>query len=324
METALDGFWPGSVCRQLILTLPVELAGNGIAGLEIGARMNPALWGAFSALGLGTADFMARFSSRAIGHASALLGMLITGCVILSVWIALTDTPLVWTSAGWYLIAITGVATTVMTLLLYKGLARGPISVVAPIVASHPVLVVALAFLFGARPTLLQWIAMALTIFGVVVVARSASDDNPNEPRTDHAELRTTVWIAIGSMVAYAVLVFAGQRAVPVYGELQTLWMSRVTSLAVLIFFMAAAKQKPCLPVRIWPFLVVQGTLDAGGYLALFAGSAGEGAEVAAVVASTFGVVTVLLARAILKEKVNTAQWAGIALIFTCVAVLSY
>ena len=285
--------------------------------------MNPALWGSLSALGLGTADFMARFSSRAIGHTSALLGMLVTGCIILTGWIIATGSQLIWDPAGWHLIAINGVATTVMTLLLYKGLARGPISVVAPIVASHPVLVVALAFAFGARPSLVQWLAMALTIVGVVIVARSASHKSSCEPAPDKAELATTVWISVGSMVAYAVLVFAGQRAVPIYGEIQTLWMGRSISLAVLIGFMAASRQTPSLPVRIWPFLVAQGALDACGYLALFAGSTGQGSEITAVVASTFGVVTVLLARAILKENIGFAQWTGIALIFACIGVLS-
>ncbi len=45
--------------------------------------MNPALWGVLSSLSPGTADFMARYSSRAIGETSAFLGVLVVGSIIM-------------------------------------------------------------------------------------------------------------------------------------------------------------------------------------------------------------------------------------------------
>ena len=288
--------------------------------------MNPALWGGISALGLGTADFMARFSSRAIGHASALFGMLAAGVCILTAWYFVTGPELVASIAGWHFIVLNGIATTVMTLLLYKGLARGPISVVAPIVASHPVLVVAAAVLLGAQPTPLQWFAMAVTILGVVIVAKFAREEPDSKQSGTPAEhrLRTTILIAIGSSIAYAVLVIAGQRAVPIYGDFQTLWFGRIVSLAALAIFFLGQRKAPALPFIWWPFLIFQGLCDAGGYLALFAGSYGSGAEVAAVTASTFGAVTVVLARVVIKERIAVAQWAGIVLVFAGVGLLSW
>ncbi len=285
--------------------------------------MNPALWGGISALGLGTADFMARFSSRGIGHASALFGMLAAGWLILTVWYFATSPGLVTSWAGWHYVVLNGIATTVMTLLLYQGLARGPIAVVAPIVASHPVLVVAVAVLLGAQPTLLQWLGMAVTIVGVVTVAKFAHEE-PGLETLPPSHLRTTIIIALGSSVAYAALVLAGQKAVPIYGDFQTLWFGRMVSLAALTVFFCARREAPSLPLRWWPFLFLQGLCDAGGYLALFSGSYGTGAEIAAVTASTFGAVTVILARFILREHVTVAQWFGIALVFAGVVALSW
>lgn len=86
---------------------------------------------------------------------------------------------------------------------------------------------------------------------------------------------------------------------------------------------MCTRHQKPVLPLRILPLLLAQGMLDGFGYLTLFAGSGGPGAEIAAVVASTFGVVTVLLAWTVLRERINHVRWTGIVLIFVCVATLS-
>ena len=49
----------------------------------------------------------------------------------------------------------------------------------------------------------------------------------------------------------------------------------------------------------------------------------GPGAEIAVVVSSGFGAVTVLLARVVLREAMTWAQWAGIVAIVGGVAVLS-
>ena len=121
----------------------------------------------------------------------------------------------------------------------------------------------------------------------------------------------------------YAVLVVSGQSAVPIYGELQTLWLARLFGLVFLgVYFLVRAK-KPSIPIRWWPVILGQGALDAGGYLFLFTGSGGEGREIAAVTASAFGAVTTILARVVLKERMSVTQWSGVALIFGGIAALS-
>ena len=284
--------------------------------------MNPALWGGLCAVNLGLADFMARFSSRAIGPASALFGMLATGALVLSAYVYVSEPPLVWTWSGMWFVALNGIATTVMTLLLYLGLARGPVSIVAPIVASHPALVVLLAVVLGARPTTLQWIAMAGTLAGAIVIAACAGSFE-EAGKYERRNLRVTVMIACASALAYAVLIVAGQKAVPIYGELQTLWLGRLFSLATLALVFLVQRKGPEMTMRWAPFIAAQGLLDAAGYLFLFAGSTGTGAEMAAVTGSTCGAVTTLLAWAVLRERIRALQWSGIVLVFTCVALLS-
>ena len=62
--------------------------------------MNPALWGGICALNLGVADFLARFSSRAIGASSALLGMLLVGFATLILWAIFMSPPMVWETSS--------------------------------------------------------------------------------------------------------------------------------------------------------------------------------------------------------------------------------
>ncbi|MCP4328604.1 MAG: DMT family transporter [Alphaproteobacteria bacterium] len=285
--------------------------------------MNAALFGSVCALGLGSADFMGRFSSRAIGPHNALLGMLLSSAILASLWVWLSGTHLVWDGDKIWWSVLNGIATTVMTLLLYWGLARGPVSVVAPIVAAHPVLVTLFyAAAWGVRPTAIEWTAMAVTLIGAAVVARSAEPEADSEHH-DRKFFHVTILIAALSSLAYAVLVIAGQSAAPVFGEIQTLWMGRLFSVTTLMLIFAMQRRAPHMPMRWWPFLAAQGLLDAGGYVALFAGSHGDDAGVAAVTASTFGVVTVLLAWSILRERINALQWLGIVLVFAGIVVLS-
>tara|TARA_B100000029_G_scaffold513826_1_gene614571 strand:+ start:1340 stop:2221 length:882 start_codon:yes stop_codon:yes gene_type:complete len=287
--------------------------------------ITPGALGGMSALCLGTADFMGRFSSRAIDHHNAVLGMLITSSILMTGWvITISGIPSFQQLAIW-LIVINGFATMGMTLLLYLGLARGPISVVVPIVASHPVLVVFFYVLFiGATPSILQWMAIFVTIAGTIIVSCGGGYTFVNKSIYDNFSRRliTTIFIALGSCFAYAALVIAGQAASQVHGQVYTLWIGRLVGILLLLIVFGVRRCKPSIPFRWWPFLGAQGTLDAGGYLFLFAGSYGSGKEIVAVVSATFGVVTILLARVFLKEKITVIQWFGIFLVFTGVAVL--
>jgi drug/metabolite transporter (DMT)-like permease len=281
-----------------------------------------ALWGLTTALCWGSADFIARFTGRALGHRLALFGMLSVGAVAMTTVVWLADVALVWRLDGWWLIALTGLGVMVATLLLYMGLARGPVTVVAPIAGSYPAFNVALALLLGARPSLVQWLAMIAVMAGVIVVAVSAGGNGTREEYArDH--LRRTLAIALGASFAFALTVAAAQYAKPIYGEMQTVWMTRWVSLLGAAIVLAWNRAAPRIAMRWWPLLILQGLLDAGAYLALLAGSHGKDNAITAVVASTFSAVTVVLAWLILREPMTWPHWSGIALIVCAVAVLS-
>lgn len=77
------------------------------------------------------------------------------------------------------------------------------------------------------------------------------------------------------------------------------------------------------LPQAWFPFLISQGVLDGLGYVAFLAGSTTAAPHVAMVVASTFSMFTVFLARVVLDEPISRGQWASIALIAIGTAVLA-
>ena len=286
--------------------------------------MNPAVFGVLTALGWGSADFIARFTGRALGHEASLFGMLSVSAVVLSVILWWVEVPIVLHLGGLWLLGLTGIGVMVATLLLYLGLARGPVTIVAPIVGSYPAVNVALAVVLGSRPSPAQWIAIAVVMAGVAVVARAArsfEDDGDYSA----AALRKTIVISLASALVFAATVAAGQAAAPIYGELPTTVMARwISWLAIVVLYLAVHRTTPRIPGPWWPVLAVQGLLDGGAYVALFASGLHTKAEIAAVVASAFSAVTVILARVVLREAMTGPQWLGIALIVGGAASLSW
>lgn len=285
--------------------------------------MDPALWGAITATGWGTADFIARYTGRAMGATVALAGMLLVSGLGLTLLVWGDLAMLAWHPRGGPLAIAGGIGITFATLLLYWGLARGPVTVVAPICACYPAFAMLIAVARGARPGAVEWLAMGIVLVGVVVVARFAAEDG-GEHGYSHAHVRKSVWIGLAAAASFAVAVLVAQEAAIFYGELPTLWVARWVGVACLLLVMAGRRRRPRLPVRWWPFLALQGLLDSAAYVALFAPAGQPGVETAVVVSSGFSAVTVLLARFILRETMSAAQWAGIAAIIGGVATLSY
>jgi drug/metabolite transporter (DMT)-like permease len=284
--------------------------------------MTAVLGGVVAALAWGSADFVARFTGGAVGHVRALFGMLTASAVVLSGVVYVMDLPIADTSRGWWLVLLTGVGLTVATLLLYQGLVRGPVSIVAPIAGTFPAFNILLALILGIRPGGLEWLAMATVIAGVVIVARSAGHF---EARGVHSrsELRRTVFIAIAASFGFAVTVAAGQEAGEVYGDVQAVFLGRWVSLVCCVLLLAVRREMPRIPPRWWPALAAQGVLDGAALVAVVAGSQGAASAVTAVLASTFSAVTVVLARLFMREVMSRGQWLGIGLIIAGVMTLS-
>jgi drug/metabolite transporter (DMT)-like permease len=284
--------------------------------------MTAVLLGIAAALSWGFADFAARFTGRAVGPTLATLAMLTISAGAITLYLGWEGAAMDWRWPSLLLPTLSGVGIAAATLLLYYGLATGPVTIVSPIAGSYPALVVGFEVLTGFRPSLAQWCAMAVTLIGVVVVARAGGHFSESG-RFSSAAMRQATFAAIGACLMFAVGVVAGQQAVPDQGELGTLWISRIVSMLVVLVVVAARRERPVFAWRWLPLLTAQGLLDGGAYLAIFAGSAGDGAAIVAVVSSGFGVVTTLLGRLFLAERVTAVQWLGIALVFGGVAVLS-
>lgn len=285
--------------------------------------MNAALWGILSALSFGSADFMARFSTRAHNPVASYSAVLLVGAIATTVWVLARGETLVWSPMGLGFAMVHGASSAIMTTLLYWGLARGPVSVVAPIVASHPAIVLIVLVMLGSRPDAIEWAAMAVVFAGGIIIARVAEEGSGDGAASGGAELRTTLKIAFAACLIYAVLVLAGQQAVPLLGAVQTTWIGRLTGLAVILAMALMSRQSLAIKPKWMPFLLVQGLADVAGYMTLTMGGATDSPAITAVISAGFSVVTVLLAWLILKERISLVQWTAVAMIAGGSAVLA-
>lgn len=282
--------------------------------------MISALLGIASALSLGAADFMARFSTRALGAVLTYAFVLLIGAIGTTIWLLASGQVLVWSPLGIAIAIAHGISVAAMCVLLYMGIARGPIAVVAPIVAAHPALVLAVNVVMGVRPSTMQWAAMIIVIAGGILIARSAV----SEGESSEAEAnRTTLLIAFSACLAYVAIVLTAQAATPLIGAFQTMWIGRLAGLVLLGAVLIVQRGRLCIPRNWLPFVALQGGLDSLGYLTFLAGANSAAPYVTMVLASTFSVVTVLLARLVLHEPISKLQWAAISLIAVGAAVLS-
>lgn len=282
------------------------------------------MMGALCALSFGVADFMASRSSRAIGARNALTGMLLVSTLALTAAVPFLASLQGLLGPGALLACIHGAAMASALLLFFRAMELGPVSVAAPIVAAHPVFIVAFALAAGSRPGGLQLAAMLAIIASLVVVGAGnpAGTEQPDQPHRGNPRKRA-VASALAASIIYAVAIISAQQAMRWSDEFAVLWLGRLSGLLLLAAVFAASRTRPALPMPWWPFFAVHGLLDSAGLLFLLLGSIGELDEITSVVASTFTMVTVGLAWFFYRERISPRRWAAIAVIFVGVGVLA-
>lgn len=278
--------------------------------------------GVFAALCWSVHDLFARSLAVRVGPFRMALfvmlagGLLLTGFVLAngSVWTA--SRPGLWLAAG------LGAAYGLGIAGLFKAFSLGPVSVVAPITAAYPLLVFLWGVTNGLDPTPLQWLATATTLAGGIVVARAKGRGGGISAIEKGRLARLLVYCALACLGLAASVVF-GQNAAVALGEVEAAWVSRPIAVLALLPFIGGEAAAPRLLPRHWLAMLVMGTLDVLGVVAINASGHLPGREFAAVGISAYGALAVVLAMLVLKEKVAPWQWLGIMLIVVGVATLS-
>jgi drug/metabolite transporter (DMT)-like permease len=203
--------------------------------------------------------------------------------------------------------AVAGVAGGGGVALLYRALAIGPMSIVAPLTAVCAALIpVAAGVALGERLTPVTMGGIALAVAAIVLVGQ--------EPR--RGGRRPVNWdglrIALASGVLIGLFLVVLARAAPASG-LWPLIPARVTSIALFAAIALATGRSVRMPAPVLKIAAGGGALDMlANALYLVAVQRGPLSLIATLV-SLYPASTIVLARIFLGERLSASQLGGIA-----------
>ena len=275
--------------------------------------MNPGLlFGIAAALAFGGGDFTGGLASRRVAGLTVVAVAQAVGFVLLLVLVGATRTPL--PGAGSLLLAAAaGAFGGVGLLALYRGLAMGSMGVVT---ALSGVGSVALPLLIGyalgrAAVSPLQWVGI-LVAMGAVAAASGATREGV---RAEAVAMGAVAALFFGLWFVLLDLAASQDRAWP-------LLVSRGS--ATVLIGMAALARRQFAGVRgTWPLMVGAGTLDVAGNAAFVESRATIPVGVAAALTGLYPVITMLLARLVLREKLPPLGLVAVGLAVSGVVLIS-
>ena len=274
-----------------------------------------ALLGILSALSFGVGDFLARFSSREVGFKNSLFWMLFVGAIFYLILFTFFGDSLKPNPIGLSNSFLSGILIMFGLLCLYRGLQMGPVSIVAAITASNPLIVFLIRYALGTEPTLLQWLSTLVVISGAILVSFSANSFQESLGLTKK-QIKESVIISFMASITLALGLIFSQEATNTLEPLETVIYIRFFSLLGISSILLFTRSKITLTKKAVPILFFQGILETSGYFCLVSAYIFDKASIAVVISSGFGLVTIILARLILKEQISKLQSAGIFLTF--------
>ena len=259
----------------------------------------------------GTSDFFAGLRSRTVSPPAVVGLSQACALVVLTVLVLRQGAPGL---DGWPLWALAaGVAGSVGLVSFYAALASGTMGVVSPIAALGAVVPLLVGVLAGESPSTLAVLGIVLALAGAVAASG---------PELQGGAGARPVLLAALAGVGFGValtLIGRGSRV----DAVMTLTGMRLTSVLAFSVVALALRTFGGLTVRDVPALAAIGVGDVGANL-LFALATQRGfLSVTSVLGSLYPVVTVLLARAVLHERLRPVQQVGVTGALVGVALVS-
>lgn len=283
-----------------------------------GGKMLSLIAGLVAACAWAVHDFLV----RKIGQNTAILPMMLV--VLAAGTVALIGPALIWGDWGRMTGAALGYAVGAGFAYvlgmggLYRAFSLAPVRLVAPILGAFPMISLGFAAMGGKAVTGLEIAAVLAIVGGIAVVALTAQDGHGAATKPGEA----MIWSFVGT-VGFATTFWLAQEAARLGGELPATLVPRLVALG-LIALLALGTRAPLRALGgAGRTLVFMGVLDALAIGLVTASAKLPNPEYAAISSSLFGVLTILLAWRLLKERVAPLQWVGIVTVFVGIAVLS-
>lgn len=270
--------------------------------------------GLFAALCYGASDFVAGVSGRRASPESvAILSQPIALLAVVLAALAFGGRSPSASTLAWG--AVSGLGSGIGTIALYRGLAVGRMSVVAPV---SGVLAAALAAALGLATgddlSAVRLTGLALALPGIALVTF--------QPSGTQKPTRTGLAEGIVAGAGFALLFIALARAGTASGAWPLVPGEAVAVASVLLVGLSLGKPHGTWRAAWWP-AVVTGLLGSMATL-LYLAATGEGQlSVVAVLTSLYPAITIVLARLVLHERWARVQLVGLGISALAVCLIS-
>jgi drug/metabolite transporter (DMT)-like permease len=294
------------------------------AGTLLGAvAASGVLFGLAAMLGWGVGDYFAALLSREADNLRALLWSTVCTVLVVVAVVALTRTPMSLTAHALPFVLGAGVLNACGGLAFYHGLRIGQVSLVSAISGGYAVVLVVTSVLFlGETLTPTQAFAVALLIGGSILVSVNLA-----ALRSRHESLLTDPGLpyAFGAMFGWGLgftLLTASVREV---GWATANMLSSVAVVLTLVTFGLTMRRPVGPPAgrRSRTLTVLLGLCSAFAFVAYSIGVTSHPAVIVAPVSAAFPLVTILLARLLMAERMTHLQGVGVGLVMVGIVLAS-
>jgi drug/metabolite transporter (DMT)-like permease len=265
-----------------------------------------------ASLSWGFADFFGPLKGRTLGALRVLLYAQLGGLLAIAAVVAIRARAPAGAAA---LLAVpAAVSGTLGLYAYYRGIAVGAMSVVAPIAGISAAVPVVVGIASGDHLSVVTAAGIACALAGVGLAAREPGGRG--------------VRVAAGAGLALLAAIGFGGYFPPMHaaGKVDFWWASlffRATSTSVVLAAIAIRRPNVTIDGAQLPVLALIGIGDMLGNLLFAAASRGGLVSVTSVLASLYPIVTVVLARVVLAERVARSQEVGVLLTLAGVAMIS-
>jgi drug/metabolite transporter (DMT)-like permease len=277
------------------------------------------LLGLAAAVLYGTGDFLGGLATRKVPVLAVLLLAQTAGVIVALPAAAMWPAPASLAGLAWGTAA--GLIGGVGVIIFYRGLAAGPMSVVAPVSGLvSTVLPVAVALAEGERPGTGVYAGALLCLVAVVLTSCAGDETLARSPRTAPRRRLPGAVRALGYGIASGIsfgLFFLLIRNAGQSGELWPVAAARIGELTV-VLVTAAVLRRSLRPRGVQGRLLLAaaaaGAIDVTANICYVAATRTGMFGLAVVLAALYPAATVLLARAVLGERLRWVQRAGLGL----------
>jgi drug/metabolite transporter (DMT)-like permease len=266
----------------------------------------------------GSADFLGGHASRGANVLTVALFSKVAGVAGLAVACLVAGDLPDGGAAAWAVAA--GVVGAGGLLELYRALALGPMSLVAPLTACGGAVPVVVAMALGDVPGLITAAGLACAFAGAVVVSRPAQAD-AGVPGMRRSALVHSLAAALGIGLTVTFVQRAAEE--PGGSAIGIALVAAVVGTAVLLAMTASRGPIALPPPTLVPAVAGCGLLDVTANVLLAQATAEGDAAVVAVLGSLYPLGTVLLARVMLAERLSRAQAGGVLAAMAGVALIA-